>query len=269
MLTSTFLHLPSAGPMFERSMWNQGINDWWNFLDQKKIHGVSCRRKIWYDMAIRKAADALDAGNATFFSTLLPPSSMWRLWPSFQDQAVFLDIETTGYYGDVTVVGLFGEDGVQTFVRGRNMDKEALLNALSHYKIILTFNGSSFDLPVLSRYFNITFTQPHIDLRGVCNHLDLRGGLKKIEQTIGLKRPDAVEGMDGYHAVLLWEEFRKTGDEKFLEQLVEYNTQDIVNLKPLAEYAIPRIWKLVRSAHLQDYPRSPQYWRGKKIHHKG
>ena len=247
MLTSTFLHLPRAGPQFEHSMWNQGIDTWWNFIDATRISGVSSRRKIWYDLALRKATSALDVGDADYFSTILPGHATWRLWPHFKDEAAFLDIETTGYYGDVTVVGLFGEHGVETFVRGRNLDKEALAKALSKYKILITFNGSSFDLPVLSRFFNMRFIQPHIDLRGVCNLIDLRGGLKKIEQAIGLKRPEEVKGMDGYQAVILWDQYRRTGDERFLELLVEYNTQDIVNLKPLAEYAIPQVWKAVRS----------------------
>jgi len=228
-------------------MWNQGIDTWWGFLAASHIKGLSARRKIGYDFSLRKGLEALDHGEARYFSHLLPPHASWRLWPHFEEDACFLDIETTGYYGDVTVIGLYGEHGVQTLVRGKNLSKEAFLEAISPYKLLVTFNGSSFDLPVLSRYFNLTFDLPHIDLRSVCNQLGLRGGLKKIEHIIGLHRPEEVEGINGYHAVLLWQGYMRTGKEELLDMLITYNTQDIVNLKPLATYAIPRLWKAIRS----------------------
>lgn len=232
-------------------MWNQGIDTWWRFLDTTHIKGLSSRRKIGYDFLLRKAIDALECGQANYFSQLLPPHCSWRLWPHFEDEACFLDIETTGYYGDVTVVGLYGEHGVNTLVRGKNLSKDTFLTAIKPYKLLVTFNGASFDLPVLSRYFKINFEQPHIDLRSVCNQLGLAGGLKKIESTIGLHRPKEVQGMDGYQAVLLWDQYIKTNDDRYLELLVEYNTQDIVNLKPLAMYAIPRLWKKVRTSFFE------------------
>ena len=247
MLTSTFLHLPRIGPRLEQTLWSQGIDSWWAFLDAQRISGISPRRKIGYDMAIRRATHALEAEDSTYFAKNLPTHAVWRLWPHFKDDAVFLDIETSGYYGDVTVVGLYSEDGVHTFVANRNLDRETFSRVLSRYKLIVTFNGASFDLPVLSRYFNMTFEHPHIDLRPVCNHLGLRGGLKSIERQIGIKRPEELDGMDGYEAVILWDLYRRTGEERYLERLVDYNAQDIINLKPLAEFAIPRLWKAIRN----------------------
>lgn len=250
MLTSTFLHLPRAGPKFEREVWNRGIDNWWSFIEAKEVPGLSSRRKIAYDMELRRASEALESGDAAHFGKILPPNAAWRMWPHFRDEAVFLDIETTGYYGDVTVVGLYSEEGVRMFVRGKNLEKEALQKALDRHKMIVTFNGSSFDLPVLRRYFNMEFSLPHIDLRGVCSQIGLKGGLKAIEKTIGLRRPDEMEGMDGYEAVLLWERYTRTGEETYLSRLIDYNEQDIVNLKPLAEHAIPLLWKAVRGGKI-------------------
>lgn len=250
MLTSTFLHLPRAGPKLERALWNAGIDSWRAFLEAKEAPGLTARRKIAYDMELRRASEALENGNSTHFANMLPSSATWRMWPQFKDDAVFLDIETTGLYGDITVVGLYGENGTQMFVRGKNLEKESINEALSRYKMIVTFNGSSFDLPVMRRYFNMEFTQPHIDLRGVCSQIGLKGGLKAIEKTIGLARPDELVGVDGYQAVILWDQYRRTGDERYLEKLIDYNEQDIVNLKPLAEHAIPLLWKAVRSGKI-------------------
>ncbi|RLB27128.1 MAG: exonuclease, partial [Deltaproteobacteria bacterium] len=41
-------------------------------------------------------------------------------------------------------------------------------------------------------------------------------------------------GMDGFDAVLLWRAYQ-AGDKSALERLIQYNTADIVNLKPLME----------------------------------
>ena len=280
MLTSTFLHLPRAGPTMEKAIWSQDIDSWWDFLNTKNIKGIAPQRKIAYDLALRRAEKALDSQDTEYFVHTLPHHSMWRLWATFQEDAVFLDIETNGYRNDITVIGLYSQDGVQTFVAGKNMEKESFLAAMSRHKLVVTFNGACFDLPVISRYFGIQFHRPgyahpktrpqerlsdegglsahvgttrkntliipHIDLRGVCSQIGLKGGLKAIEKTIGLKRPEEVDGMDGYMAVILWDQFRRTGDQKYLERLVEYNTQDIVNLKPLADYAIPKLWKQIR-----------------------
>ncbi|MBW2006325.1 MAG: ribonuclease H-like domain-containing protein [Deltaproteobacteria bacterium] len=43
-----------------------------------------------------------------------------------------------------------------------------------------------------------------------------------------------MDGMDGYEAVLLWKAYQ-WGDESALERLIQYNTADIVHLKPLME----------------------------------
>jgi len=48
-------------------------------------------------------------------------------------------------------------------------------------------------------------------------------------------------------AVYLWHQFKSTGNKKYLDLLVKYNEEDIVNLKPLAEYAIPELWNKIRN----------------------
>jgi hypothetical protein len=40
--------------------------------------------------------------------------------------------------------------------------------------------------------------------------------------------------MDGYEAVLLWKAYQ-WGDKSALDRLIQYNTADIVHLKPLME----------------------------------
>ena len=43
--------------------------------------------------------------------------------------------------------------------------------------------------------------------------LGYRGGLKGCEKCLGLDRAE-LDGVDGYFAVLLWNEYRKSGNTK-------------------------------------------------------
>ena len=176
----------------------------------------------------------------------MPKNQHWRLYDTFVKDSCYLDIETDGYYGNITVVGIYDGKEAHTFVQGKNLDKDAISKVLSQSKILLTFNGSSFDLPVIERYFHLRPEMPHIDVRHVCSKVGLIGGLKKIEQTLGIVRPEEVQGITGMEAVILWQKYKQTQNEKYLDLLVEYNTEDIVNLPKIAQTVIPDVWKNVK-----------------------
>src|SRR5690606_10514119 len=127
----------------------------------------------------------------------LPDSEHWRLYDQFKDEAVYLDIETNGYRNGITIIGLSDGVDTKTMVRGHNFDKRMLTKELSKYKLIVTFNGQSFDIPVLERFFGIHVRVPHIDLRFVCQRAGLAGGLKSIEKQLNIKRRDSVDGLSG------------------------------------------------------------------------
>jgi len=158
------------------------------------------------------------------------------MFDNFKKRAAYLDIETSGDYtgGDViTVIGLY--DGIKeyTFVKGRNLQDFEI--AVSSYDLLITFNGSSFDLPLIKRCFpNISLPAGHIDLKFLLNRLGYKGGLKKIEREFGISRDATIEGLSGFEAVRLWKAYR-WGDQEALDLLIRYNTADIVNLKPLME----------------------------------
>ena len=62
--------------------------------------------------------------------------------------------------------------------------------------------------------------------------LGYRGGLKGCEKQLGMDRGD-LSDIDGFFAVLLWDEYQKTGDPKALETLLSYIIQDTINLENL------------------------------------
>lgn len=242
MLRNTFLFLPKVGLTTEQRIWQQGISDWNAFLEAKKVRGFSAARKESAHRKILEFKSELWNENLNYLAKSVPSSEHWRLYDTFRDEAVFLDIETNGYYGSITVIGLYDGNETKTFIRGYNLDRALLEKELQKHKLIVTFNGSSFDLPVIKRYFGLRVHKPHVDLRHVCARVGLTGGLKSIEKQVGIKRAEEVEGVSGSDAVYLWEQFKATKDTDYLNLLVKYNEEDVVNLRPLADRAIKELW---------------------------
>jgi uncharacterized protein YprB with RNaseH-like and TPR domain len=99
-------------------------------------------------------------------------------------------------------------------------------------KVIVSYNGRSFDVPFIENYFKIRLNHAHIDLRYILYSLGFKGGLKGCERQLGMDRGD-LKDIDGFFAVLLWDEYQRTGNQKVLETLLAYNVQDTVTLEKL------------------------------------
>lgn len=246
MIRNSFIFLDRIGNRLEKRIWESGIENWDHFLEAGKIGGIGMR-KCLYDMQIRKARESLYSMNSSYFKRILPSSETWRLYPFFKEDAVFLDIETAGYYGYITVIGLFDGVGTKIMINGINLEKDIIKKELSKYKLIVTFNGSSFDLPVIERYFQGVLPDvPHMDLRHVCSKIGLKGGLKAIERQLNIKRLPELAHVTGEDAAELWRVFKATGDEYYLNLLIKYNEEDIINLKTIADFAVKELWKRTR-----------------------
>ena len=245
MIRSTFCHLPGISTKKEQQIWQNGIFTWDHFLEKKAVKRISEEKKKFFDGKIRQAKKALYSQDSSFFLEKLKPNQMWRLYDFFKEEAVFLDIEASSSTeeGYITVIGLF--DGITTkvMVRNINLDEKMLKKELEKYKIIVTFNGSSYDLPMLNKkYEKLLPNIPHIDLRHLCAKVGLRGGLKMIEQELGIRRQNIiVERLYGGDPVQLWRMFLGSGDDYFLNLLVEYNEEDCINLKQIAGIAYQRM----------------------------
>ena len=66
--------------------------------------------------------------------------------------------------------------------------------------------------------------------------LGFTGGLKGCEHKLGLDRGE-LEGVDGYFAVILWQDYKRRRNEKALETLLAYNVLDVINLETLLTMA--------------------------------
>jgi len=190
----------------------------------------------------RLSINALLRGDVYFFKKLLPEMQLWRVYPEFRKKTAFLDIETTGI-GEgkdyVTVIGLFDGEKTHFFIQGKNI--EDFTKAIRRYSLIITYNGEKFDLPFLKATFNkLDFPQVHIDLRYLLKRLGYSGGLKKIEKMVGIERSKMVKNLNGYDAVILWNRYLD-GEPEALKLLLNYNREDVVNLKYLMEFAYQKM----------------------------
>lgn len=236
MIRNSFIHLENFGLKREKSIWAQGITSWEDFISTKNLRGISQIKKQEFDEFLRKSGDAFYSKDSYFFYQNFPRGEFWRFFEDFKNECVFLDIETNQNC-QTTVVGLFDGENSYQFIRGYNLDSNNLYEALEGFKLIVTFNGSCFDIPVLTNEFGAVVPNvPHFDLRFGLKKLGFSGGLKRIERSLDIKRNDLIKGVNGADAVFLWNTYLRTHSKEYLAKLLEYNKADIVNLLPLAEY---------------------------------
>lgn len=248
MLKQSFIFLDRITSGGERKLWAQGIDSWNAFRKAQKISGIGQKRRSYYELRLQECEEAFQRRDLTTLARLLPKNQQWRLFPLFKEKALYVDIETAERYGDITVLGAWDGECYYSFVKGCNLEKSLVAELFSQYELFVTFNGSSFDLPIIERFFGgvLPADYLHIDLRYVCAKLNLSGGLKAIERVVGLSRKAEIDGMSGGEAALLWHEYLLTGDEKHIELLLEYNEADCRNLEPLATWAIATLWSRLR-----------------------
>ena len=256
MLRHTFIHLPGIGPHRERKLWDQGILDWDGFL-AAAARGILTKKMCETAVPlVRQSLEAIAAGDPRFFHTNLPARESWRIYTEFADRACFLDIETTGLsadYDKVTTIGALGGGKPALFVQGVNLDQFPAY--IAQFPLLVTFNGSQFDVPFLRAHFpTARLDHAHIDLRFVFHSLGYRGGLKEVERHLGLRRDQAVQDVDGFEAVRLWNRYR-CGDRAALMKLALYNLTDAANLVELIDIAVTR--KLHSGAFPASLPVDP------------
>lgn len=248
MIKNTFCILNGIGERLERRLWRQGILTWRNFLEKEAIDLISPERKAFFDATLRSAMMELEMGNSQYFARTIKRREHWRLYDVFKGEALCLDIETNGLLpgngGYVTLIGLYDGYDWRYLLAGENLNSKSLRKELSGYKYLITYYGSSFDIPFLQREFpDIRFEMPHFDLCFAARKLGFKGGLKRLETELGIVRDSSVQGMNGYDAVRLWE-FSRRGSREALNLLINYNREDTVNLFSIAE----RLYSMLRES---------------------
>lgn len=153
----------------------------------------------------------------------------------------YLDIETTGlsrFYDYITVIGIYRCDkGNSELIQliGEEVSRVNLIRALKGVDTIYTYNGSRFDLPFIAGSLGIDLSVEfhHRDLMYDCWENNLFGGFKAVERRLGISRQ--LTGVDGFQAVQLWWRYWKGGSQNALTLLLDYNKEDVINLKALKD----------------------------------
>jgi len=167
---------------------------------------------------------------------------------------VFLDTETsglaggTGTYAFLIGVGRFTDEGFnlsQFFMRDPYEEPAqlaALQSALVDCEVLVTYNGKSFDVPLLNTRF-ITNGEPpplnsykHIDLLHIArriwrDRLESRT-LGSIETHI-LQLPRTEEDIPGWMVPAIYFDYIKTGDARPITNVLYHNAMDIISLASL------------------------------------
>ena len=229
MIKNSFIFLEKVGKRKEKNIWKQ-VKCWNEFLETGCVKGIAKGKKSYYDRKIEEAKEALLSENSAYFVEKLPKVEMWRLYNYFKDESGYLDIEVDSS-GKVILVGISDYYNSNFFVKGVNLDRKSIEKELLKFKVLITFNGSSFDLPKLRKELGVLVKVPHIDLKPLCVNLGLKGGLKEVEKELNLRRPQHLKG----NPVSLWKAFHASGDKEYLDLLIEYNKEDIENLKGVME----------------------------------
>lgn len=214
------------------------------------------------------------AGSYLYLETLIKPTKMesestnpdkavasllnWlQLSKSSQEmgEVAFLDTETTGLSGGAGTyafligLGTWQRDGFgieQFFMRDFNEEQAMLLELekrLSRVRVVVTYNGKSFDLPLLESRFvlsrrNWTLAEAiHLDLVHLARRLwKLRlgdcslGNLEK--QVLGIHRENDVSGS---LIPTLYFNYIRTGIPRGIKAILDHNRQDIRTLANLTE----------------------------------
>jgi uncharacterized protein YprB with RNaseH-like and TPR domain len=178
------------------------------------------------------------------------------------EDLIFLDTETTGLAGGagtlVFLVGLgqFTAGGFQLrqyFLRDPAQERAMLLalgESLDRGAAFVTFNGRSFDLPLLDMRYQIAIRQaagltawPHLDLLYPSRRLwrralsDCRLGTLEKE-VLGVRRTE--EDVPGALIPGMYLDYLRSGEIHDMERVVYHNAIDILSLVALTEEVLAR-----------------------------
>jgi uncharacterized protein len=257
MLKNTFCHIPGISPAAEQCLWSAGIDCWDAALHAKSL-ALPWRVPRAFSQYLYESLGHLARSNPQHFADLLPANQHWRLFPEFRHTLAYLDIETTGlgYGSTITTIVLYDGQRIRHYVRGDNL--HAFPYDIREYSTVVTYNGKAFDVPFIERCLRIKMPHAHIDLMYVLRSLGYTGGLKGCERQLGLERKELAD-VDGFFAVLLWQEFTRTKDDRVLETLLAYNATDVVHLEVLMvqAYNLKLHNTPFRTSHQLDAPAVP------------
>ena len=235
MITEALQHIRGVGPVKLQQLTAAGVRSWLDAHNQPDAIPPGLRQSV-LDEASR-CLQAMADNDIHYFVNAFHSQDKWRILSHYLDRCSYFDIETTGleYDDTITLIVCWHKGALHTFVEHENLDD--FLDLLDDVELLVSFNGSTFDVPRVLDGFHIPeLPCPHVDLRWPCYYANLNGGLKQITSQLGLQRPDDLHDADGSLAVELWSRWQHQKDADARELLIRYCAADVLLMLPLAQH---------------------------------
>lgn len=249
--------IPGIGETFEKELRGRGYN---SINDLLRHRIFSSHANDFLQILGSKDFNAL---HDWISSRPLPKSHPVRLLSScFQDMSklLFIDIETLSLYptSPLILIGVafFKPDGsltVEQYLARDIADEKAILSHIVNagkFKTILTFNGSTFDLPYMRtrcNYYGIEglFDHPHFDLlyfgRRLWKGQFSSYSLKTLEREV--LKTDRGDDLHPVYLIELYQEYLQTQKVGLLKPLIDHNRWDILSTVKLFTAMINKVVK--------------------------
>ncbi len=248
VITQALQHCRGIGPVRLAQLQACGVQTWHDAVHHPDQVPAVVRAAVIAES--RRSLQALEDDNIQYFVDHFSPLDRWRILSRYIERCAFFDIETTGleYDDTITTIACWHDGRLHTFVEHENLDD--FLDLLDEIQLLVSFNGSTFDVPRVLDGFHIpNLPCPHLDLRWPCYYKGLPGGLKHVTASLGIKRPVDLQDADGDLAVRLWSQWSLQKNVDARQQLIRYCAADVLLLRPLAEFiaglpmdSLPGLW---------------------------
>lgn len=211
-----------------------------------------------------------DISDLTFSPSAIH-SAIWQ-WAGIRDaeklrpeEILFIDTETTGLSGGTGIyaflVGLgFIKDGrlitEQVFLTGPAGEKELvrlLEEKIRRFKVLVSFNGKSYDIPLLETRFILQSSSfpireiPHIDLLPLSRRLwrkKLPGcSLQELEKHVLKSERDLESDIPGHLIPRYYFDYLKDGNAHPLKNIFYHNFIDIISMVQLVNLISEAMFK--------------------------
>jgi len=244
VLERSFVMIKGIGLRREERLWKSGISDFDGFIDAIELPGISRKMTPILKEMASEARRRVRLGDSKWIAGALPEQEKWRILSLVGDKSAALDIECARINRAIAPVLISvcrPAKGCTTLIRGEDLYRDRLAKLLDGTDVLLTFNGSSFDLPLLRTYGFKLDGCIHLDLRRFSRRAGLTGGLKRIERTMGIRRPRELEYSTESQASYLWDLWTSKGSRRAIDLLIDYNRRDAESLFPLSSIIYHRL----------------------------